>query len=353
MLNLFDDFRERLDSVMIQAFGKRIVLWGYGYTGRFLEWYAEYYHSIKVDFIITEDWSRGIPYNFPLFRDSLFDFDYADVKDAVVWLTIPESEIITEKLKEHGYIKGKSWFSFLEIVFGEDYICTGEQTEDIFRKRKTGMRDVQFLEWLEYKYGCNFVSAIDSSCFLDTMEGAHSYRVTTQKEIFPILDKCHCIPGKDDGIFDFGCGKGGAMVAFLDYGFSRVGGVEYETKIYEELLSNFQKLNIDLDQHKEISCIHGDAAKLEKELDDYNWFYYFDPFEKSIFEKTMEHICDSLRRKPRRVHIININPKYHHIVKESGFFDLTNQFCVAIRQKVVDVFVTRKEYETAGEEDAI
>ena len=108
MLNLFDDFRERLDSVMIQAFGKRIVLWGYGYTGRFLEWYAEYYHSIKVDFIITEDWSRGIPYNFPLFRDSLFDFDYADVKDAVVWLTIPESEIITEKLKEHGYIKGKS-----------------------------------------------------------------------------------------------------------------------------------------------------------------------------------------------------------------------------------------------------
>lgn len=33
------------------------------------------------------------------------------------------------------------------------------------------------------------------------------------------------------------------------------------------------------------------------------------------------------------------------IFKDSGFFVLNNQFCVAVRQKVVDVFVTKKEYE--------
>ena len=126
------------------------------------------------------------------------------------------------------------------------------------------------------------------------------------------------------------------------------GGVEYETKIYEELLSNFQKLDIDLDKHKEISCLHGDAAELKKELDDYNWFYYFDPFEKAIFEKTIYNICDSLKRKPRRIHIICINPRYYQIVLKSGYFDLTNQFCVAVRQKVVDVFVTKKVCENAN-----
>ena len=99
---------------------------------------------------------------------------------------------------------------------------------------------------------------------------AHSYRVTTQKGIFPILDKCHCIPGKDDGIFDFGCGKGGAMLTFLDYGFQKVGGVEFETKIYEELILNFQKLDIDLDKYNRISCIHDDATNVKVELDDYN-----------------------------------------------------------------------------------
>jgi hypothetical protein len=60
-----------------------------------------------------------------------------------------------------------------------------------------------------------------------------------------------------------------------------------------------------------------------------------------------------LKRKPRRIHIININPKYHYVITSSGCFDLTNQFCVAMRQKVVDIFVTKKEYEIAGEENAV
>lgn len=36
MLKVFEEFKDRLDRVMLKAFGHRIVLWGYGYTGRFL-----------------------------------------------------------------------------------------------------------------------------------------------------------------------------------------------------------------------------------------------------------------------------------------------------------------------------
>ncbi len=345
MLKVFDEFRERLDRVMIKAFGQRVALWGYGYTGRFLEWYAEYYHSIEMDFVITQDWSARIPYHFPLFRDTVFDFDYKDIKDAIVWLAIPEDESVREKLQKAGYIKNKTYFNFLEIVFGEGFVCEEPIEADIFAKKKTGIRDVQFMEWLEYKYDCNFVMAIDRSDFIDEIKGAHNYRLTAQKEIFPILDRCHCIPGEHDAIFDFGCGKGGAMISFLDYGFRNVGGVEYETKIYKELISNFQKLGINLEDNKNISCLHGDAAEVKTELDAYNWFYYFDPFEKDIFRKTIENICDSLKRKPRRAYIININPQYHDIVLDSGYFELTNQFCIAMRQRVVDVFITKRECE--------
>ncbi len=42
MLQIFKEFREKLDSIILNAFGHRIVLWGYGYTGRFIEWYADY-----------------------------------------------------------------------------------------------------------------------------------------------------------------------------------------------------------------------------------------------------------------------------------------------------------------------
>ena len=342
MLKIFNEFRSILDDVMLKAFGHRIVLWGYGYTGRFLEWYAEYYHGLKVDFIITEDWATGVPYNFPLFKDSLFDFDYMDVKNSFVWLAIPTTEEVKKKLLKAGYIKNQTYFDFLENVFGKEYISEDSHVDNIFQRIKTGVRDIQFLEWLEYKYECNFVTAINSSEFVSGIKGASSYRVSTQKEIFPILDKCHCIPQKNDAIFDFGCGKGGAMISFLDYGFHRVGGVEFEKGIYDVMVSNFHKLNIS---GENIECIHGDASKIENKLDKYNWFYYFDPFSGDIFKQTIIHICESIQRKPRKVHIININPKFHEIIKDSGFFILNNQFCVAVRQKVVDVFVTKKEYE--------
>lgn len=345
MVKVLDEFRKRLDDVMIKAFGHRVVLFGYGYSGRFLEWYAEYYHSIKVDFIIKEGYAKDIPYEFPIFRDSLFEFNYMDVKNALVWLAIPEDEEVKRKLEEAGYIKDKTYFNFLEIVYGKDYICTESEEKDIFTRKKTGIRDVQFMEWLEYVYDCNFVTAIESKDFVEGIAGGHSYRISTQKEIFPILDKCHCMPKDGDGIFDFGCGKGGAMIAFLDYGFQKIGGVEYEAPIYEELVANFRKLGIGLNDHKNIICIHGDAGKITAELDDYNWFYYFDPFGNPVFEQTISNICDSLKRKPRKIHIININPRFSDAILSSGCFELTNQFLATTRQKVVNIFVSKREYE--------
>lgn len=343
MLQIFKEFRERLDSIMLNAFGHRIVLWGYGYTGRFLEWYSDYYHSLKVDYIIEDNWPLSMPYEFSLFRSSLFDFQYKDVKDAIVWLAIPETNDISARLREKGYIKGKNYFSFLEVIYENNYINDDTNIDNIFRQRKQGIRDVQFMEWLEYRYNCNFVTAIDSSYFDNKDCGAHKYSVTTQKEIFPILDKCHCLPHDTDAIFDFGCGKGGAIISFLDYGFKKVGGVEFERNIYEVMIDNFKNLKIDME--KTVSCIYGDAKSIKEELDEYNWFYYFDPFDKEIFKKTIKNICDSLKRKPRKVHIININPSYHDIVLNSGYFFLTNQFCISMRQKVVDIFATKKEFE--------
>ena len=354
MLKVFEEFRDRLDSVMLKAFGHRIVLWGYGYTGRFLSWYAEYYHGLTVDYIIEDSLPVSIPYEFPIFRSSLFDFDYKDVKDAVVWLAVCDDKSVLRKLSKAGFQKDKSYYNFLELIYGNEYVNPvkefQEGAEQIFQKRKTGSRDVQFMEWLEYKYGCNLVTAIDSSNF--SVKGAHDYKISTQKEIFPILDRCHCIPQKNDAIFDFGCGKGGAMITFLDYGFRKVGGVEFEKEIYNIMMSNFDKIGIGsleesglCEDKYELTCINGDARECREILDGYNWFYYFDPFEREIFAQTVRNICESLTRKPRRIHMISINPTFHDEIVDSGFFVLTNQFCVSMRQRVVDIFVTKKEYE--------
>lgn len=338
MFKTFETFKKKLDEIMIQCINQRIVLYGYDRTGQFLEWYAEYYHSIKIDYIVTDDWSSGnIPYNFPIFRESLFNFNYKDVKDAVVWIATDNTDgSKSQFLEKYGYVENSTYFDFRKIIYGNDVINL-KKCEGIFAP-KTGIRDVQFIEYLEYIHDVNFVAAVYSENFLNSLESAHSYCITTQKEIFPILDKLHFHPKESDAIFDFGCGKGGAMLTFLDYGFKNVGGVEYEDGLYEVAVDNYKKLDLLNSEDINVELLHADASKLEKELDKYNFFYYFDPFEESIFVPTIQHICESYERKPRHITVICINPTYCTQILETGKFNLTNSFITNTKQKVCNIF---------------
>lgn len=334
MLHILDDFRHTLDAAMIDAIHKRVVLYGWGYTGRFLKWYAEYYHSIKVDFIISTDMRGSQSYEEEIFRPQFLTFDYQDAHDAILWLAEPLDEHLAAELKAAGYEKGKNLVDFYGLIYGDDVTWPDNESEDVFTRHKTGKRDIQFLEWLEWKYGCNFVTAVERSNF--TVAKAHGapYRGATQKEIFPILDHCHVMLTEQDAVFDFGCGKGGALVSFLDYTFVRGGGIEFEPGVYRVLVDNMKKLGLD----DKLQLIQGDAASLTTELDAYNWFYFFDPFDLTIYSKCIEAICDSAKRKARKVHVIAINPKFYEMIEGTGVLRLTNQFTIATRQKVVNIY---------------
>lgn len=84
------------------------------------------------------------------------------------------------------------------------------------------------------------------------------------------------------------------MVAFLDYGFTHVGGVKYEPKTFEVAKDNFIKFNED-----SVELICGDARNVKEELDAYNWFYFFFPFDKEIFEIVIDNIKQSYLRKKK------------------------------------------------------
>lgn len=327
MLKMLDGFREKLDNVMHKCMDKRIVLYGYGYSGKFVGWYAEYYHSISPDYIITQDMTSNIPYEFELYRESLFDFRYRDVKDAIVWLCVPETEEIRTRLETHGYVENSTYFNFCKII----YEGTGVEGNG---------SNVQFMRWLEEVYGCDFVTVVPKTEFLQKVEGTHDFIGTTQKEIFPILDRCHI--HADDAVFDFGCGKGGAMAAFLDYGIKNIGGVEFQDKLYNIMIQNFKYLGLEQEMKSgRLNCIHGDAGQLTTELDLYNWFYFFDPFEGELFKKSVERIVESLGRNPRKAHIIYINPRCHEAIEDTGKFELTNRFTILTRQRVVNIYVTK------------
>lgn len=337
MLKQLEEFREILDNIMLQAMHKRVLLYGYeSYTGRFIKWYAEYCHNIKIDYLVSTDMSRGRAYDVEVFRPSILEFDYLDVRNAIIWVVEPISEETQNFLESYGYRENETYFNFFRAIYGEDIVYHNPESVDLFHRKKEGQRDIQFLEWLEWKYDCNFVTRIAKDSF-DSGEHNSGYGCTTQKEIFTILDKCHIIPKATDAIFDYGCGKGGAIVSFLDYGFEKAGGVEYEEKIYEVLEQNIRNLKLE----KQTALLCNDAALVNNELDDYNWFYFYLPFDNCIFEKCIQNICASYGRKRRKIRILNVSPYSHRIIENTGIFRLTNQFTIDLRQRVVHLYETR------------
>ena len=336
-LEVLQEFRDKLDDIMLKAMHRSVLLYGYeSYTGRFIKWYAEYYHNIKIDYLVSTDMSRGRAYDVEVFRPSVLEFDYLDVKNAIIWVVEPMTEVTEKWLISNGYKYNETYFDFYKEIYGNDIEYHNDIETDIFNRKKEGKRDIQFLEWLEWKYDCNFVTRISKDTF-DSGEHNSGYGCTTQKEIFSILDKCHIVPKYSDAIFDYGCGKGGAIVSFLDYGFERAGGVEYEKRIYEVLKKNIH--NLELEGKTELIC--NDATRVTVELDKYNWFYFYLPFDNSIFEKCIKNICESYVRKKRKLRIISISPYSHKIIEDTGVFRLTNQFTIDLRQRVVHLYETK------------
>lgn len=337
MLDILQDFRKKLDDVMANHLHKSIVLIGYeNYTGRFLKWYAKYYHNLSIAYLVDDMQPRGVGHELRKYTRDLLGFQYQHIDpiSTVIWVAEPVTDELRDFLRDQGYAENKTWFDFRRIIYGEDLVWEEEET-DVFHKRKSGPRDIQFLEYLEWKYECNFVTRIPSEqCGMNDIHGA-GFGATTQKEIFPILDQCHCIPKAGDAIFDFGCGKGSSLMAFLDYGFERVGGVEYNPQIYSVLENNMKRCGI---ADKSAEIILADASTVNERLDDYNWFYSWQSFDEVVFQPCVDHLCDSYNRKPRKIHIISINPYYHAMIEETCVFRLKLQMEIDTRNRIVDVY---------------
>lgn len=110
----------------------------------------------------------------------------------------------------------------------------------------------------------------------------------------------------DDAAFDFGCGKGTALLLFEQHGVGKVGGVEYDHEMINIARENFRKLGIDED-----GLLEGDAALVKEELDQYNYFYLYNPYGGKTFDKSIENIVDSFRRKKRKIVVIYSNSVLH------------------------------------------
>ena len=121
--------------------------------------------------------------------------------------------------------------------------------------------------------------------------------------------------GQDDVALDLGAGKGGAMITMARFPFERIDGVELAPTMFEIARANFEKLRL----HR-CHMILRDAGAFA-ELDDYTVLFMFHAFSDVVLGRVLEHLVDSLDRRPRRVRLVYENPEDEALILGTGRFE--------------------------------
>ena len=143
-------------------------------------------------------------------------------------------------------------------------------------------------------------------------ERTHYYADSGGLEFDRIISNFHITA--NDAIVDYGCGKGGVLISLSKFPFAKIVGVEIAPDLVEIANRNIKTLNI---RNVSIECC--DATEF-KPLDEYNYFYFFDPFPCVVMKDVLANIEKSIRERRRKTTIIYLNPSCHELIESSDVF---------------------------------
>lgn len=171
-------------------------------------------------------------------------------------------------------------------------------------------------------------------------KGYNMYVISPDEILHNLLS---CVDLKQFHSFiDVGCGKGYVMHKALEYGFTKVGGIEYDEQLYKICEENIRKTK----RQDTISVTCGDACEF-KHYGDYDVFYFFNPFKGEIMSKVMDQVVEQCRG--REIMIIYYNPLYAEVMESYGYFTKIKQ--IHDRSKDYEAYVYRGVIPAAGEKE--
>jgi len=151
-----------------------------------------------------------------------------------------------------------------------------------------------------------------------SLEQAHSYSDSGREHLQNVLNSLDIKQG--DAVVDLGCGKGGALITLSEYNFSKISGVEISAELIRIAKKNLERLKV---RNVEFFCCD---AKNFQWFDNYNYVYLYNPFPCSVMLDVIENLSLSIKRKPRKVTMIYLNPECHKTIIDHGVFQKVNEF---------------------------
>lgn len=119
-------------------------------------------------------------------------------------------------------------------------------------------------------------------------------------------------PERFGRLLDVGCGKGYVLRAAREYGFSVVGGVEYDEKLCRVCRRNMKRLGLG-----DVSVTCADAGAWDG-YGGYDVFYFFNPFRADVMHRVIARIVEQCRG--REIVLIYYRPRYAEVIEGTGLF---------------------------------
>jgi 16S rRNA G966 N2-methylase RsmD len=132
------------------------------------------------------------------------------------------------------------------------------------------------------------------------------------KKIFKILNISN-----ENSFIDIGCGKGFVLTKAAKYQFGKIAGIEINPRLAQIARKNISVLKL----RDRIDVLSTDAT-LYQDYDNYDHFFFFDPFAAEIFRLVVNNILESLNKRSRKLTVIYSRPTSHHIFMETGRFEV-------------------------------
>lgn len=174
-------------------------------------------------------------------------------------------------------------------------------------KKKKGQTPI-FNENLQYEQflGIESTEIVYNNRYNDEY---YRYEPTSYSGLICAFDAMDEVITRYDRLVDFGCGKGRVLFYVNQRYQCEVCGIEVDEQLYEVAMDNRAYYNTRFrDRVERIELIHGKAEEYEIHGED-TIFYFFNPFDLSIFRQVINNIVESVNKQPRRVFVMMYYPK--------------------------------------------
>lgn len=142
-------------------------------------------------------------------------------------------------------------------------------------------------------------------------EDFHGYSMTDAGDMKRMLQSIP-LDVNQASFLDIGCGKGMCLKCAVESGYKKVAGLDLDEHLLTIARRNMTKLKMDVD------CIYANAVDYEGYAE-YDVFYFYNPFGRSVFEQVIQKITESQIERNREIWVVYYHPVFAELFENAGF----------------------------------